>query len=63
MQKEVASRFIDDNFEPDDRLAIVLIDRSSGTITQRTASAERIASPEFQVWLKSENRSSRDVYP
>lgn len=62
MQKEAASRFIDDNFEPDDRLAIVLIDRASGVVTQRIASAAQISSPQFQTWLKAENRSGRDVY-
>ncbi len=62
MQGDTGSRYILENFEPDDRLAVVLIDRSSGTVTQRIASAERIASPEFQVWLKSENRSGRDVF-
>ena len=39
MQKHAASRFIDDNFDPEDRLAIVLIDRRSGAVTQRLASA------------------------
>jgi hypothetical protein len=62
MQKDAASRFIWDNFEPEDRLAAVLIDRRSGVVTQRIASARQIASPEFQVWLKNENRSGRDVF-
>lgn len=62
MPADMGSRYILDNFEPDDRLAIVLIDRGSGTVTQRIASAERIASPEFQVWLKGENRAGRDVF-
>jgi hypothetical protein len=62
MQKDAASRFIWDNFEPEDRLAAVLIDRRSGVVTQRIASARQIASPEFQVWLKNENRGGRDVF-
>jgi hypothetical protein len=40
----------------------VLIDRRTSGVTQRIASARQIASPEFQVWLKSENRSNRDVF-
>lgn len=62
MQNDAGARFIRDNFDPEDRLAVVLIDRSSGSVTQRISSARQIASPEFQVWLKSENRSGRDVF-
>jgi RepB DNA-primase from phage plasmid len=62
MAKDTASQFILDNFELEDRLAVVLIDRRSGVVTQRIASANQIASQEFQVWLKSENRSGRDVF-
>src|ERR1700756_226844 len=62
MAKDTASQFILDNFELDDRLAIVLIDRRAGVVMQRIASANQIASQEFQVWLKGENRSGRDVF-
>src|ERR1700730_1780009 len=62
MQKYAASRFIDDNFDPEDRLAIVLIDRRSGAVTQRLASARQIASPEFEVWLRDRNRMGADVF-
>ena len=62
MAKDAASQFILDNFELEDRLAVVLIDRRSGVVTQRIASVNQIASQEFQVWLKSENRSGRDVF-
>jgi len=62
MPRHSAADYILDNFEPDDRLAVVLIDRSSGVVTQRIASARQIASPEIQEWLKSENRSGRDVF-
>jgi hypothetical protein len=62
MARDAASEFILDNFEIEDRLAVVLIDRRSGLVMQRIASAGQMASPEFQVWLKSENRSGRDVF-
>jgi len=62
MKKDAGSKFIDDNFEPDDRLAVVLIDRRSGAVTQRIAPAKQIASPEFQVWLRDRNRMSADVF-
>ena len=62
MAKDVSTQFILDNFELEDRLAVVLIDRRSGVVTQRIASVNQIATPEFQVWLKIENRSGRDVF-
>ena len=62
MAKDTASQFILDNFELKDRLAVVLIDRRSGVVTQRIASVSQIVSQEFQVWLESENRSGRDFY-
>lgn len=62
MKKDAGSKFIDDNFEPDDRLAVVLIDRRSGAVTQRIAPAKQIASPEFQAWLRDRNRMGADVF-
>jgi hypothetical protein len=62
MAKDAASQFLLDNFELHDRLAVVLINRRSGAVTQRIASAGQIASPEFQAWLQSENQSGRDVF-
>jgi hypothetical protein len=62
MPNHTGADYILDNFEPDDRLAVVLIDRGSGVVTQRIASARQIAAPEFQIWLKSENRAGRDVF-
>jgi len=57
-----ASEFIDDNFDPDDRLAVVLIDRHSGSVTQRLAQARQISSPEFQAWLNERNGRGADVF-
>lgn len=62
MPKDVGSTFIDDNFDLDDRLAVVLIDRRSGAVTQRIAPASQIASPEFQAWLSERNRLGADVF-
>lgn len=62
MQKDVAAAFIGDNFDANDRLAVVLIDRMSGVVTQRIASARQISSPQFQAWLKAENRFGREVF-
>ncbi len=62
MRKDPAVTFLEDNFEPEDRLAVVLIDRGSGAVTQRIASVRRIASKEFQHWLRERNRAGADVF-
>jgi len=62
VRSDWASEFIDDNFDPDDRLAIVLIDRRSGSVTQRLAQAQQISSPAFQAWLSERNGKGADVF-
>jgi len=53
--------YIKDNYEADDRLAIV-IKQSLGQVIQRISTAERIASPDFQKWLRFENLSGGNIY-
>lgn len=53
--------YIKDNYEADDRLAVV-IKQSSGQVIQRISTAERIASPDFQKWLRFENLSGGNIY-
>ena len=57
-----ASEYILDNFKPSDRLAVLVLNRSSEEIIQRIASAENIAAPDFQQWLKERNHSGFDIY-
>ena len=53
--------YIKDNYEADDRLAVV-IKQPSGQVIQRINTAERIASPDFQRWLRFENLSGGNIY-
>ena len=62
MDRELASRYIRENFEASDRLAVVLVDVKRRTATQRIASAERIASPDFQAWLRHRNAGGEEIY-
>jgi hypothetical protein len=62
MEKAAAAKFIRDNFEPEDRLAVVILNKQSGTVTQRLAFAEQIASHEFHAWLRFENSRKSDIY-
>lgn len=48
--------------EPDDQIAVLLRNRSRGQTLQRITSAETVATPDFQRWLKRENRSGSDVF-
>src|SRR5687767_8379147 len=62
MDKEAAPKYIRSNFRADDRLAVVLIHKSSGNVVQRLSSAEQIASDEFQRWLRYMNREKHEIY-
>ncbi len=62
MDKQTASRYIRDNFEPSDRLAVVLVHKSSGAVLQRFSTAERLATYEYQRWLRHMNAQKHEVY-
>jgi hypothetical protein len=57
-----AVEYIERNYESSDRLAIVVRNRLTGETTQRLASAEKIASPDFQAWLRHKNARGADIY-
>ncbi len=54
--------YINDNFLPGDRLAVVVRNREHGQTIQRIAHADKIASPEFQAWLRHKNAHGFDIY-
>jgi hypothetical protein len=62
MDRQLAAKYVDENFQPSDRLAIVLLNKRSGSVTQRIATAERIASSEFQAWLRHKNADKHEIY-
>ncbi len=62
MDKTTARDYIRANFRDDDRLAIVLIQKSTGTATQRIANVDRITSDQFQAWLRYMNSQKHEVY-
>ena len=57
-----ASKYIRENFEEQDRLAVVLIDRNNGSVQQRLLSAGDIIKERFQSYLRASNASGKDVY-
>jgi hypothetical protein len=62
VNSKIASDYIRNNFEPVDRLAVVLIDRRANSVIQRIGSAENIASSDFQAWLRHKNANGYEVY-
>lgn len=62
LSEEVASAYLRDNFKAEDRLAIVLLHKRSESVLQRLATAERIAAPDFQAWLRHKNAARHEVY-
>jgi hypothetical protein len=57
-----ASEYINDNFKPSDRIAILVLNRNLGETTQRITTARKAASPEFQAWLRYKNANGADIY-
>jgi len=49
MNRDLAADYIRTNFEPSDRLAVIVRSRQTEAVTQRISSANRIASQEFQA--------------
>jgi hypothetical protein len=52
-----ASECIRENYHPKDTLALV-IKYQSGGLLQRITTAERIAAPNLQGWLQSQNNNA-----
>jgi hypothetical protein len=57
-----ASEYINDNFKPSDRIAILVLNRTLGETTQRITTAQKAVSPEFQAWLRYKNANGADIY-
>jgi hypothetical protein len=62
MDRDAGRRYIQDNFDLGDRLAVVLLNKRTGDAIQRIASAEKIAAEDFQSWLRLQNDNRYDVY-
>jgi hypothetical protein len=57
-----AREYLGENFEPSDRIAVLVLDRRTGEATQRITSAQKAGSSEFQAWLRYKNANGADVY-
>ena len=57
-----ASEYILDNFDPIDRIAMLVLNRDLGEVLQRVTTAKKASSPEFQAWLRYKNATGSDIY-
>jgi RepB DNA-primase from phage plasmid len=57
-----APAYIKDNFEPSDRIAILLLNRQTRESLQRITTAEKASSPEFQAWLRHRSARGDEIY-
>jgi hypothetical protein len=62
LDPDVPVRYIRENFQPDDHIALVLIQKETHRAMQRVAPVEKVAQPEFQAWLRHLNASRHEVY-
>jgi len=62
MDPDIPVRYIRENFKPEDHIAMVLIQKETHRVVQRIATAEKVASLEFQAWLRHQNASRFEVY-
>jgi hypothetical protein len=60
--ESIPARYIRENFEPTDRIALVILDKQNGLTLQRITSAANAASPKYQAWLRAENAAGKDIY-
>lgn len=54
--------YINDNYEPDDRIAVLALHHQTGRAVQRLVSARTAATPNFQRWLRYENAQGASIY-
>ena len=57
-----ASEYVLTLFGPRDHLAVLMRNRTTGQTVQRITTAETVASPEFQSWLRRENSAGADIF-
>ncbi|MGI8989517.1 MAG: DNA-primase RepB domain-containing protein [Bryobacteraceae bacterium] len=62
MRRDAAAEYIKTTFEPSDRLAVVLLNRTTGETRQRIATAEKIAEPNYQAFLRAMNAAGTDIH-
>lgn len=61
-QELTPEEYIHENFEPSDKIAVLVLNRESGRRVQRVLTAQALASDSWQRWLRAENAQGADIY-
>lgn len=61
-QELTPEEYIRENFEPSDRIAVLVLNRDSGRRVQRIVPAHALATDSWQRWLRAENAHGADIY-
>jgi hypothetical protein len=61
-QELTPEQYIRENFEPSDRIAVLVLNRESGRRVQRVVAANALARESWQRWLRAENAQGADIY-
>lgn len=59
---QVPVKYIQDHYYPDDRIAVVLIDRSTEAIEHEFRTARQVTGEKYQAHLRGANADGKDVY-
>ncbi|HEV2201396.1 MAG TPA: DNA-primase RepB domain-containing protein [Bryobacteraceae bacterium] len=62
MDPEVPVRYLRENFQLGDQIAVVLIQKQTHRVIQRIATVDKIGEREFQAWLRHANANRFEVY-
>ncbi len=62
MKSYPAAKYIRANFDAEDRLALVLLNKRTEAVIQRLSRAEKIAAEDTQKWLRYMNAQKYEVY-
>jgi RepB DNA-primase from phage plasmid len=57
-----APTYIKDNFEPNDKIALLVLNRQNKESLQRITTADKASSPEFQAWLRYRASRGDEIY-
>lgn len=61
-RKSIGGEYIRANFKPEDRLAVVMIQKRRSGATTRISTAEKISGSEYQAWLRHMNAQRHEIY-
>lgn len=61
-QQLTPEEYLSENFEPSDRVAVLVLNRKTGGRVQRVVTAQALATGSWQRWLRAENAKGADIY-